>query len=158
MVKTTPREGERGRRGGKTAGGGVAVPDGGIMKTLVETTVLDNGLTMEIWDRSRPIAADTTKVELYVRVPVRLERAFFPGNEAFDVVRRIWGDQIVFEYVRERTFVGNDAREAVFAELLAAFRTHTLPYLGRPGFARGVALARYREYLGNPCAYRNRLQ
>jgi hypothetical protein len=128
------------------------------MKTLVETTVLDNGLTMEIWDRSRPIAADTTKVELYVRVPVRLERGFFPGDEAFDVVRRIWGDQIVFEYVRERTFVGNDAREAVFAELLAAFRTHTLPYLGRPGFARGVALARYREYLGNPCAYRNRLQ
>jgi hypothetical protein len=128
------------------------------MKTLVETTVLDNGLTMEICDRSRPIAADTTKVELYVRVPVRLERGFFPGDEAFDVVRRIWGDQIVFEYVRERTFVGNDAREAVFAELLAAFRTHTLPYLGRPGFARGVALARYREYLGNPCAYRNRLQ
>ncbi|HOD28604.1 MAG TPA: hypothetical protein PKH03_05280 [Syntrophales bacterium] len=128
------------------------------MKTLVETAVLDNGLTMEVWDRSRPIAADTTKVELYVRIPVRLERAFFPGDEAFDVVRRIWGNQIVFEYVRERTFVGNDAREAVFAELLAAFRTHTLPYLGRPGFARGVALARYREYLGNPHAYRNRLQ
>ncbi|HOG07791.1 MAG TPA: hypothetical protein PLD71_06355 [Syntrophales bacterium] len=158
MVKTTPRDGEWERRGGKTAGGGVAVPDGGIMKTLVETTVLDNGLTMEVWDRSRPIAADTTKVELYVRVPVRLERDFFPGDEAFDVVRRIWDDPIVYEYVRERTFVGNDAREAVFAELLAAFRAHTLPYLGRPDFARGLALARYREYLNNPHTFRNRLQ
>jgi hypothetical protein len=128
------------------------------MKTLVETAVLDNGLTMEVWDRSRPIAADTTKVELYVRVPVRLERDFFPGDEAFDVVRRIWDDPIVYEYVRERTFVGNDAREAVFAELLAAFRAHTLPYLGRPDFARGLALARYREYLNNPHTFRNRLQ
>ena len=128
------------------------------MKTLVETAVLDNGLTMEVWDRSRPIAADTTKVELYVRVPVRIDRDFFPSDEAFDIVRRIWGEDLVFEYVRERTFVSNDERETIVAELLAAFRTHTLPYLGRPGFARGVALARYREYLNNPYPYRNRLQ
>ena len=125
------------------------------MQTLVEKIVLDNGLTAEVWDRSRLIAEDTTKVELYVCIPIPLERSFFPGDEPFETVRRIWGETLVFEYVNMRTFVKNDACADVFSNLLADFRDHTLPYLGRKGFARGVALSKYREFLGNPHQYRN---
>jgi hypothetical protein len=125
------------------------------MKTLLDKIVLDNGLTAEVWDRSRAIAADTTKVELYVCIPITLERKFFPSDEPFETVRRIWGETLLFEYVNERTFVYNDARTDVFSNLLADFRDHTLPYLGRPGFARGVALSKYREFIGSPHKYRN---
>ena len=39
---------------------------------LIEKIPMPNGLTVEVWDKSVSIAADTSKVALLIRVPVEL--------------------------------------------------------------------------------------
>ncbi|MGV8081645.1 MAG: hypothetical protein AB2L22_16485 [Syntrophales bacterium] len=123
------------------------------MSRIVENVKLSNGLVLEVWDLSRPIAADTTKVELYIRVKVTFHESHFDDPGHYDITRRVFGPEGVYEYRKERTFVSNAGREAVFAELLGGFRTDALPYLERPDFPRRFSLNRYREILQNPWKY-----
>jgi hypothetical protein len=123
------------------------------MKRIIENTTLANGLVLEVWDLSRPIAADTTKVELYVRVKIPFEPCHFDDPGHCDLTCRVFGREGVYEYRKERTFVNNAEREAVFAELLEGFRAGALPYLERPDFPRRFSRSRYREILQNPWKY-----
>lgn|GEM_PF-188203 len=127
------------------------------MSRIVENVKLSNGLVLEVWDLSRPIAADTTKVELYIRVKVRFEESHFDDPGHCDLTRRVFGPEGVYEYRKERTFVNNADREAVFAELLSGFRADALPYLERADFPRRFSLNRYREICQNPWKYPVRL-
>ncbi len=123
------------------------------MGKIVENIRLTNGLVLEVWDLSRAIAADTTKVELYIRVKVPFQEAHFADPGHYELTRRVFGPEGVYEYRKERTFVNNAEREAVFADLLGGFRTDALPYLERADFPRRYSLNRYREILQNPWKY-----
>ena len=116
---------------------------------LVEEIPLPNGLTVEVWDKSIPIAADTTKVSLAITVKVPLLPSYFTARDQYEMVRKILGPEIVFEYSKERSFVKNRDREAVFQELLVNFKENSLAYLGRSSFPRGFALSRYRDIQKN---------
>ncbi len=112
---------------------------------LKETTPLPNGLMLEIWDRSRSIAADTVKVELLARIPVKVEPSHFPEREQFERLVAAAGPEVRYEYRLERTFVAGNAAETVFAELLNTFKKDALPYLSKPDFAQRLVRARSRE-------------
>ncbi|PKN33488.1 MAG: hypothetical protein CVU61_13105 [Deltaproteobacteria bacterium HGW-Deltaproteobacteria-19] len=130
---------------------------GEIMSKIVENIQLSNGLVLEVWNLSRPIAADTTKVELYIRVRVPFEKSHFDDPGHFDLTRRVFGPEGIYEYRKERTFVNNADRETVFAELLNGFRADALPYFERADFPRRFSLNRHREILQNPWKYPVRL-
>ncbi len=117
---------------------------------LKEKTLLPNGLELEIWDRSRSIAADTVKVELLARIPVKVEAIFFPAKEQFDRFVAAAGPEVRYEYRLERTFVARNAADAVFAELLNAFKKDALPYLSKQDFAQRLVRARSREIAAQP--------
>jgi hypothetical protein len=123
------------------------------MSKIIENFRLSNGLVLEVWDLSRAIATDTTKVELYIRVKVPFEEAHFDDPGHCDLTRRVFGREGVYEYRKERTFVNNTEVEAVFADLLAGFRADALPYLERADFPRRFSLNRHREILRNPWKY-----
>ena len=96
---------------------------------IFEEIPLSNNLTIEVWDLSRPIAADTTKVEILIKIKVDLKSSYFIKPEHFELVKNILGPQIFFEYRKERTFVNNCDRDAIFQELLDSFkRVLTLPF------------------------------
>jgi hypothetical protein len=120
---------------------------------LVEEIPLPNHLTVEIWDKSRPIAADTTKVEIAIRMKVDLRPSYFMKPEYFELVKTVFGSQIFFEYTMERSFVNHREKDAVFQELLVSFKKDTLPYLSKPAFPRSFALSRYREIEKNRYKY-----
>jgi len=123
------------------------------MTKLVEAITLPNGLVLEIIDKSRPIAMDTTKVEFIAQMVVTLEESFFSSREHFETTRKTFGQQITYIYRKERTFVGSGEKEAVFNELVDTFKRDTLTYLSRQDFSRRFALSKYREIQMYPHKY-----
>jgi len=122
---------------------------------LVEETPLSNGLVMQVWDGSRTIASDTTKVELRITIPVTVAKEFFSDLGQFQRVVEVFGPEIVYEYTKERTFVKTPASSKVFDGLLEDFRRDSLPYLSRPNFPERFALSKLRDILQNPYKYRD---
>lgn len=111
---------------------------------------LENGLTVEVWDLSRPVAADTHKVELLFRmcIPLKPEHFACPGDYA--TTREVFGAEPAFESRMVRSFVSGGDMARVSHEFQEVFRRDLLPYLCRPRFPRSFALAKYREILKDP--------
>jgi hypothetical protein len=121
----------------------------------VEEIPLSNGLIVEVLDKSISIAADTTKEQLLISTKIELQPSYFIKPEHFELVRNIMGPEIFFEYSKERAFVNNKKKDAVFQELLVAFKKDSLPYLSKPTFPRSFALSKYREIEKNRYKYRS---
>ncbi|HYA12925.1 MAG TPA: hypothetical protein VEF33_01165 [Syntrophales bacterium] len=122
---------------------------------LVEEIPLANGLKVEVWDESRPIAADTTKVELLIRSKIELKSSYFTKPEQFELVSKVLGPEIFYEYKKERPFVSNNKKDLVFQELLDNFKKDSLPYLSKPIFPRNFALSKYWDIERNRYKYRS---
>lgn len=125
---------------------------------LIEEITLPNNLVVEVWDQSRPIASDTVKVDLFIRMKVDLKPSYFNRPEHFEKVKKVFGPQIIFEYRMERTFIDNREKDAVIQEFLKSFKKDILPYLSRPAFPRNFSLFKYRDIENNPYKYRLLLQ
>ncbi|MDD5712364.1 MAG: hypothetical protein PHY31_06335 [Smithellaceae bacterium] len=120
---------------------------------LVEKIPLPNELELELWNLSRAIAADTTKVEALIRIKMEIRPSYFDSTEPYETTRRVFGRETFFEYRLERTFVASADKDRVFQDLWETFKKDTLPYLSKPDFPRRFALAKYREILKNPYKY-----
>ncbi len=120
---------------------------------LVEKIAMPNGLTAEVWDASVSIAADTTKVELLVKIGIKLQPSYFAKYDHYEIVRKIMGPEIFFEYNRERTFVRDEEKELLFRELLDNFKRTSLPYLSKSSFPRSFALSKYVDIEKNSYKY-----
>jgi len=128
------------------------------MKQLVEEITLPNGLVMNIWDASRVIAADTTSVILLVTIKMELKPDYFLEADHYKLTTAVFGQEMLYEYRKERTFVKNDGTESVFRELMETFKTDALPYLSRDAFPEQFARSKYREIISNPYRYRDYLE
>lgn len=111
----------------------------------VEKIPLPNGLVVEIYDRSRPIARDTVHVRMDVRMEVPLEERFFDDPVCCREMAALFGPAPAYVYRKERTFTPAGKAKEVFEELLGDFRKDILPYLGNPRFAERFARAKERE-------------
>ncbi|MCE5263030.1 MAG: hypothetical protein LLG97_05795 [Deltaproteobacteria bacterium] len=131
---------------------------GAMAMKLIETIPLENGLTVEVRDASRPVAADTAKVELLFRIAVPLDPGDWACPAHCETVRRVFGDPLRFEYRTGRSFVRSEEIETVSRELRDAFRRDMLAYLSRPDFPRRLALAKYRDIESHPYQYREFLK
>ena len=120
---------------------------------LVEEIPMPNGLIVEIWDKSVSIAADTTKVALLIRIRVELQPSYFTKPDHYELVRKIMGPEIFFEYKKERAFVRDKEKDVVFQELLDNFKKTSLPYLSRPSFPSSFALSKYWDIQKNSYKY-----
>jgi hypothetical protein len=125
-----------------------------VMKHI-ENIALPNGLRLDVWDASRRIAADTTKVELVIKMKVPFASAHFDAEDHYLKTRRVFGPEGTYEYRKERTFVNNADTDRVFAELLGDFKRDALPYLVREDFPRRFSRSKYREIVNNWYQYRH---
>jgi hypothetical protein len=126
------------------------------MMKLHEQIQMPNGLTVEVHDLSRLIAANTVKVEMIIRIPVALRPDDFADSSRFEQTRAVFGGEIVFERRLERSFVTSGEKDDVFRTLLEAFKQASLPYLSSLNFRTRFAESKYREILQNPYKYRHR--
>jgi len=130
--------------------------DKGRTMKLYEQIQMPNGLTAEVHDLYREIAANTARVEMIVRIRVALRPDDFAEPLHFEQTRAVFGEEIVFEHRMGQSFVSNEQTDAVFRTLLATFKQTSLPYLSSLKFRARFAASRYREILQNPYKYRIR--
>jgi hypothetical protein len=123
----------------------------------IESINLPNGLSLDVWDLSRRIAADTVKVELVIKMEVSFENSHFEEEDHYLKTRRVFGTAGTYEYRKERTFVHLDAKEEVFRELLDTFKRDALPYLAQDNFPQRFSRSKYREIVQNWYKYKDRL-
>jgi hypothetical protein len=122
---------------------------------LYERTILENGLVLEIWDESKKIAEDTFRVTLAARVKVAVKKEYLPDIEHYRAVVRAFGHEILFEQLKEKSFVKADEKEELFTQLLGEFRDTTLKYISRPNFPAGFVMSKFMEIQRNPYKYKN---
>jgi hypothetical protein len=113
--------------------------------SLIEKIVLPNDLVVEVWDRSRTIAAATTRVELLIKMKLDLTPSCFDNIEQFEMIKAALGTSIFYEHRLEKPFVKHEDKDAVCEKLLESFKKISLPYFSRPAFPRRFALSRYRD-------------
>lgn len=105
-------------------------------ETLVKKIPLANGQTLHILDASRKVAGDRWQVTLLARMRIPVEN---PG------IRTALGEAVTFEVKKQRHFIDEQERQAVFDALLSAFETISLPYLSRPDFPRRYVEKEFRN-------------
>ncbi|OPY14685.1 MAG: hypothetical protein A4E66_00329 [Syntrophus sp. PtaB.Bin001] len=128
------------------------------MKQLIEEIALPNGLILNIWDASRVIAADTTSVILIASIKMVLKPEHFQEADHYKLTTAVFGQEMLYEYRVERTFVKTDMCETVYQELLESFKANTLPYLSHAAFPEQFSRSKHREIMNNPYRYRNYLE
>jgi len=122
---------------------------------LVEEIVLPNNLIVQVWDKSRVIASDTTKVELRIVTDISVKEEYFSDPGHFQQVVAVFGPEISYEYTKERAFVSTLDSKRVFDELLEDFRRDSLPYISRTDFPARFAASKLRDIRQHPYRYRD---
>lgn len=110
---------------------------------------LNNGLTLELWDRSRPVAGDRWHVALEARITIPVQEPVLPPElapKAAEVAAAL-GPELVFSQTDERHFIA--AREV--PELLKEMEARALElaagYFGHADFPKRLIRRKYAEHL-----------
>ena len=109
---------------------------------------LPNGLILELYDRSRPMAGDRWQVVLEVRLPIPVNAANLPpelADRAPEVMAAL-GPEIAFTQQEVHHFI--DAREvpAYLEEMQTRLVEGLKGYLGHPDFAKRFIRKKFTEH------------
>lgn len=111
---------------------------------LHEKLVLDNGLTVEFWDKSRKDEWGLWTVCLMVKsgIPIKEEyfRGFRDGSDQYHRVRQLFGGEITYTYEKTRKHVSERSKDAVFDIITCRFKDAMIKYLSREDFPRKFVL------------------
>ena len=118
-----------------------------MMETLLRRRPLLNGLTLEFYDLSRPMAGDRWQVVLEVRLPVTVSAATLPPDLADrdqEVVAAL-GPEIVFSQQEVHYFIDHREVPALLQEIESRLWEGLQGYLGHPEFAGRYLRKKFAE-------------
>jgi hypothetical protein len=104
---------------------------------LLSRHPLNNGLTLEFWDYSRPIAGDRWFVLLEVRIAIPIRPDTLPPElrGQIDQVKETLGDEIIFSQKNERNFIAATEAPKILKNMQDSFLGMASGYFGHPDFA-----------------------
>jgi hypothetical protein len=120
---------------------------------LIEEIKLVNGLKLKIFDISRPIAADTVKVEIAFQTKIPLKKSYFTNTQDYAQVKNIMGDELTYENKRVRSFVYEKDQDSVREDLINTFKKNSLDYVASVNFPQKLALSMLKDIKNNPYKY-----
>ena len=120
---------------------------------LIEEINLANGLNLKIFDLSRPVAADTFKVEISFQTKVDLKESFFSSPQDYAQVKNIMGAELTYENKRVRSFVYEKDQDSVREDLINTFKNNSLDYVAAANFPKKLALSILKDIKNNPYKY-----
>jgi hypothetical protein len=123
---------------------------------LIEEIQLANGLKLKIFDLSRPIAANTVKVEISFQTKISLEKSYFTDPQDYAMVENIMGEKLSYEHKLERSFVPKNNEDSVRDDLINTFKNNSLDYVASVNFPQKMALSLLRDIKNNPYKYQSR--
>lgn len=124
-----------------------------MQEKLIEKIKLENGLVLELYDRSRRVAGDRWLVSFEARIDVAVTPEYFkdPGSEdpSFDAIRKAVGEKVTYCYEKSRKFIEETEKDKVFKGLKERFVETTLTYFSSANFPPNIILSRYQEVQGD---------
>ncbi len=106
---------------------------------LEKSVEMENGLKLEIWNKSKVIAGDRWRISVVAQVDVPVEKAFSDGKvelpASIDEAREILGDSVLFEKKIERFFIDEKEKEELKKTMVESLFESVFPYLSREKFA-----------------------
>lgn len=119
---------------------------------LIDKIELENGLTLELYDRSRRVAGDRWLVYFVARIEVEVRPEYFEGQHTsdllFDDIRAAVGDRATYRHGKTRNFVTETKKDEVFEGLKERFLAASLGYLSAADFPRKLILMKYQQVRG----------
>ncbi|MBW2108763.1 MAG: hypothetical protein JRI36_08875 [Deltaproteobacteria bacterium] len=119
---------------------------------LVDKIRLENGLTLELYDRSRRVAGDRWLVYFVARVQVPVRKAYLESmldsRMTFESVRRAVGDSTAYVREKKSNFVDEKEKDEEFRRLKESFLKTSLGYLSNPDFAGKLIMKTFQESQG----------
>ena len=117
-----------------------------MAEVLVDSIALKNKLTLNLFDASRQITQDRWLVVLIAKIDVPVDPSIASIDEIdWKDLTAVLGSSVLFQKKRERNFVANEAKDAVFLSLRDNFKETLMDYLAHPDFAKRFILGRYSE-------------
>jgi hypothetical protein len=98
---------------------------------------LRNGLTLEVWDLSRPVAGDRYQVVLEARIRIPLEVMDMEGDtpsRKAEIIAAL-GPELVYTRREERNFIAAKHVPSLLEEMETRLLALAAAYLGHPDFA-----------------------
>ena len=120
-----------------------------MKEKLIKTMELKNGMTLNFYDASRPIAGDSWLISLIVRMEIPVVEALINDEgksmDSVGEIKKVLGEKVLFEQKRDRIFVGESEKQTVFEEVYNFFIDSVLGYLSNKAFPKRYVLKKYRE-------------
>ena len=109
---------------------------------------LDNGLFLEFWDLSRPVAGDRCQVVVEVRVAIPITADLLPPDlrPQLDRIISALGENPVFAQQEVRNFVAAGEVSSLLKQIEERLLASLGDYLGRPDFPGRFIRKRYADY------------
>ena len=118
-------------------------------KRLIETITLPNGLILELWGKSSPMAGDRWLISLLAKMEVPVLPEYFStldkGEQAYRDLLAAYGDPVIFTQEKNRHFVDEKDTNDVLAGICQRFKDNLLSYLGNPRFASLYVMKKYGD-------------
>lgn len=104
---------------------------------LIHRQALPNGLTLELWDHSRPVAGDRWFTQLKSRIAIPVRPDILPPDlkPMADQVVAALGPEIVFSHEEERNFIAASAHPSLLKEMQDRILQMAPGYFGHKDFA-----------------------
>jgi hypothetical protein len=115
---------------------------------LIARHPLNNGLTLEFWDHSRPVAGDRRYVLLETRItiPVRADTLPPELQGLADQVIEALGQEITFSQQEARNFIGASEAPAILQDMQDRILALAPSYFGHADFAARFIRRTYAAY------------
>ncbi|MGZ6238015.1 MAG: hypothetical protein ACXWMJ_11955 [Syntrophales bacterium] len=114
---------------------------------LMSRHPLNNGLILEFWDFSRPIAGDRWFVLLEVRIAIPIRPNTMPPElrGQADQVKVALGNEIIFSHKDERNFIAATEAPKILKDMQDRFLDMAPGYFGHPDFAAKFIRRKFAE-------------
>ncbi len=117
---------------------------------LIGRHPLPNGLTLEFWDYSRPVAGERWFVLLETRIAIPVKDDTLPPElkARADQVVEALGDEIIFSQKEERNFISPSELPLLLKDMQDRILELAPGYFGHKGFAARFIRKTYAAYQG----------
>ncbi|MCF8062364.1 MAG: hypothetical protein K9M82_07600 [Deltaproteobacteria bacterium] len=120
-----------------------------MTERLKASIPLENGLTLDLLDESRPMAGGRWLVLLVARIEIPLDPGLLDavpeGGRLLSILRREHGDRLEYRAELKKHFVGEADKDQVLESFTNIVLREKRPYLAHPDFARRFTLSRAAE-------------
>ncbi len=115
---------------------------------LLDRHLLSNGLTLELWDHSRPVAGDRWFVCLAARIAIPVRPETLPPELQAQAERVIGalGGELIFSRQEERNFIAASEAPAVLKDMQERLLAQAPGYFGHAEFAARFIRKKFVEH------------